>query len=343
MVIHNPVLDRFKVPDSNVFFMTRFRETRFHREISETVRYQLESYGLEFLRADDTNWSAPTLWDRVRSCIDASRSGIAVFETMDETDINPNVSLEVGAMMALDRPCLLLKEKNLGALPSDLCGHLYKEFDSTDITQTIGTRVRDWLQETGARKRAGEDLIVFVSIGGTCRCAISKAVTLSLLERRKEAAHIRVESRAIRRPEYATAMKSGRLAVEKILGRDLLAGHRPRDAGVAFLHEADLILATDGYVLDEIRNIHLDHRGSAAGQAAIQREIAAKLFLVTEFFGASGDISDPYPDDEDEESAQRYEKCVRDLLHLIEPNADRILTYLQDRHVALHCRQPAEE
>jgi protein-tyrosine-phosphatase len=335
VLTHNPVLDRLKVPDSNVFFMTRFRATDYHQEISETVQYHLESYGLEFIRADDTNWAAATLWDRVRFCIEASRSGIAVFETFDETDINPNVSLELGYMMALGRPCLLLKEKRLKALPSDLCGHLYKEFDSRDISRTIGNRTREWLQEIGVRKRSGERLIVFVSIGGTCRCAIAMAITRLLLEPRKEAAHVRVESRAIQRPDHDSAMKSGRLAVETVLGRDLLVDHRPRNAGAAFLQEADLILAMDTYVLDEIRNIHLEHRGPATDQSAIQREIAAKLFLVTEFFGSSGSVSDPYPDEEDPASVRKYEECVRNLRRLIEPNTDRLLTYLRDRRAAV--------
>lgn len=342
MLARNPILDRLKVPDSNVFLMTRFRASDYHEEISRSVRYQLDSYGLELVRADDPNWSAATLWERVQLCIEASRAGIAVFETMDETDINPNVSLELGYMMALERPCLLLKEKRLNALPADLCGHLYKEFDARDINQTIGQRMREWLREIGFRKRAGEAMIVFVSIGGTCRCAIAKAVTQWLLEKRKSAAHIRLESRAVQRPDYSTAMKSGRLAVESILGRDLLAGHRPRNAGVAFLYEADLILAMDSYVLDEIRNIHLEFEGGADERASVHREIASKSFLLKEFCGSTGNIADPFPDDEDDDSLLRYERCVRDLLALIEPNTDQLISYLKDRRGALRSDSSAE-
>lgn len=338
MPAHNPILDRLKVSDSNVFFMARFRATEYHQEISDAVEHLLESYGLEFVRADDPNWATETLWDRVRFCIEASRSGIAVFETIDETDINPNVSLELGYMMALGRPCLLLKEKRLKALPSDLCGHLYKEFDSRDISRSVGIRVQEWLQEIGFRKRAGEKLIVFVSIGGTCRCAIAKAVTRRILEQRKEAAHIRIESRSIQRPDRASATKSGRLAVKSVLGEDLLADHRPRNAGVAFLCEADLILAMDTYVLDEIRNTHLECRGTADDQSAVQREIAAKSFLVTEFLGSKGNITDPYPDHEDPDSLQNYQKCVRDLQYLIEPNIDRFFAYFHDRRSSVHGR-----
>ena len=37
MMSRNPVLKRFKVPESNVFFMTRFRPTEYHADISEAV------------------------------------------------------------------------------------------------------------------------------------------------------------------------------------------------------------------------------------------------------------------------------------------------------------------
>jgi len=197
----NPVIERFMVPESNVFLMTRFRETECHHEISRAVSDAVKAFGLHFVRADDLNWSALTLWDRVRSCLDACRMGVAVFETIDEDDFNPNVSLELGYMLAQDRRCLLLKEKRLKRLPTDLCGHLYKEFDSRNISATILGHMADWFQEQGVRKRDDEKLITFVSTGGTCRCAIAKAILGHLLGKTKPqfryriAGHVGTESR----------------------------------------------------------------------------------------------------------------------------------------------------
>lgn len=56
--------------------------------------------------------------------------GVAVFEQLVEPDFNPNVSLEVGYMLAQKKKLLLLKERSLPRLSSDLVGHLYKEFDA---------------------------------------------------------------------------------------------------------------------------------------------------------------------------------------------------------------------
>jgi protein-tyrosine-phosphatase len=323
----NPVLKRFKVPESNLFLMTRFRETQYHKEISQAIGSSVGAFGLEFVRADDANWSALTLWDRVHFCIDACRFGVAVFETIDEDNFNPNVSFELGWMLALDRKCLLLKEKSLRSLPSDLCGHMYKEFDSRDITSTVSGQLADWMKEVGVRKRDGEKLVVFVSEGGTCRCAMAKAITESLLRRGKQKQPIRVESRAIN-PILSAATQAAMTTIKQITGSDLLREHHPRRAGVAFLFEADLILAMDRDVLGEIVAAYRAYPGTNADRAAIRDCIRRKSFLVNEFFGDTGDVKDPFPDDGDEASLLKYGSCGKHLHGLISGRLDAITTFL---------------
>src|SRR5215469_6768393 len=114
----NPVLklSPFKVRESNVFFMTRFRATQHHAAISEAVEEAVRAFGLEFLRADNPNLHETVLWNKVRFCMEASHFGIALFESIDERDLNPNVSLELGYMMGQGRDYMLLKERRLKAL-----------------------------------------------------------------------------------------------------------------------------------------------------------------------------------------------------------------------------------
>lgn len=313
----NPALSQYKVRESNVFFMTRFRDTEYHEEISRSVREAIRAFGLEFLRADDRNFTAPTLWDMVQACMDAASLGIAVFESIDEADFNPNVSLELGYMMALQRQCLLLKERKLKSLPTDLCGHLYKEFDSRSIAPTILGRIADWLKEIGVRKRDDERLVVFVSTGGTCRCAMAKAVTRYLLEKTKEGNRIRVESRAAVAPSHAGATEAAQIAVRDKLGVDLLGNHRPRRAGVAFLYEADLILATDQRQLERVRSAFEAYPGSPSEKETVRIEIARKSHLITEFFGGTGDIDDPWPDDGTPAAHGRYKQSMDSIYDLI--------------------------
>ena len=62
---------------------------------------------------------------------------------------NPNVSIEVGYMLSRNKPVLLLKEKNLGRLPTDMVGALYHDFDMDDSGKTIRTEVQKWAKSKG--------------------------------------------------------------------------------------------------------------------------------------------------------------------------------------------------
>jgi nucleoside 2-deoxyribosyltransferase len=73
--------------------------------------------------------------------------GIAVFERLEEESFNPNVSLEVGYMLALGKPVLILKYKTLKKIQTDLIGRLYKEFDPQNPKETIPEKVLRWLKD----------------------------------------------------------------------------------------------------------------------------------------------------------------------------------------------------
>jgi protein-tyrosine-phosphatase len=330
----NPVLAQFKVPEWNVFLMTRFQETLYHSEMSTAVAKAVRAFGLEFVRADDPNWLALSIWQRVQFCLEACHLGIALFESVDQPDFNPNVLFELGYLLGLGRNCLLLKEKRLRQLPTDLGGHVYKEFDSRDIERTILGQVADWLKELGVRKRDGERLIVFVSGGGTCRCAMAKAITRELLENRKDALGLRVESRAasLSGPSLSTATNAARKVVQRRFDKDLLGDHHPMRAGPAFLFEADLILATDRDALSRVENLASDYPGTPENQALVRDELRRKSHLLTEFFEGTGDIEDPWPHRNDP-SLQKYEECADHLFDLISRGIEKLIQVAAGGHL----------
>jgi len=328
----NPVLKLpgFRVPESNVFLMTRFRETPQHKDISDAVEEAVEAFGLKFLRADNDNLRDFLLWDKVQHCMEASHFGVAIFEGIDETDLNPNVSLELGYMMALKRECMLLKEQRLKELPADLCGHLYKKFDSYNIRPTVFGQIADWLKPIGVRKRGGEKLVVFVSYGGQDRCAIAKAITNHLLIENKSILNVRIESRGAESPSEPTAAQTAIDLVQKKLGRDWLGDHRPRRAGVAFLFEANLILATDREVLSKLLTSSLRYPGTDEDRRLVREEIGRKSHLLSKFFGGpEEDLEDPYPDHGDAKSRQEYQKCVDDLYQRISRGFSALTEFLE--------------
>lgn len=76
----------------------------------------------------------------------ACKYGIAISEDLDQREFNPNVTLELGYMLGLRKRCLLLREKRLPKMPSDVVGHLYKPWDAFDAQTTVSRQVERWLQ-----------------------------------------------------------------------------------------------------------------------------------------------------------------------------------------------------
>lgn len=306
----NPVLADFPNPYSNVFLMMRFRTTKQHQNINDTISAILKEYSLNLIRADSKQYY-DELWTNVKSCMDASSYGIAVFEQIDERDINPNVSLELGYMLGRGRRCLLLKEKRMPILQSDLCGHLYRQFDSYYIEDTVRSEVYKWLKDLGIAKRADERMIAYISLGGTCRCAMAKVITQKLLQQTPPGYKIRVESIAHGQPSASGASYGARRAIQELFGEDLLADHRTKMQSRTIIEEADLILVMDHALLKGLP--------------------PEKTYVLKPYFGLTGDVIDPWPDNKDEESAKRYAKCATELQKILENSISKIIDYLRPR------------
>lgn len=258
--------------------------------------------------------------------MEACHFGIAVFEKIKKPDINPNVSLELGYMIARNRECLVLKEKSLRHLGTDLRGQTYREFDSSKIKFTVLGEVADWLREVGVRKEDHDHkVIVFVSYGGQDRCAIAKAITDHLLLQNKWTLNTRVDSRAAFSPSGPAAAEVAIELVQERLKKDWLSGHRPRRAGIAHLFEANLILALDKTVLNRILELFKDYPGRDRDKQVVKEEIREKSRLFSDFFGGTKeDIEDPYL-----ESKAHYERCFDVLNDRISKNFAALAEFLE--------------
>lgn len=309
----SPVLFDYPSPGSNVFLMMRFRDTKQHREILAAMRDRLKFYGLHGLRADDKTYSE-SLWPNVKSYMDACDFGIAVFEQIEDDDFNPNVSLEVGYMMAAKKPVLLLKERHLKTLPADILGHLYKSFDSYDISSTIQPRIHDWLCDVGIARSPTERIVLFVSYGGTCRCAMAKVALEQVLKGRQLPYRLRAVSVAHKYGGTNEASRGARRAVYDTYGSDLLECHRVTRRNPGLLTDADLILVMENSLREDLP--------------------VEKTFVFNPFLGRDGDVTNPWPDDEDEAARRRYTECMKEIRKAIEEGTDRILSYLEKQPAA---------
>lgn len=131
-------------PAKNVFIMMRFLDSERMRSISNAIKGALAERGLHGVRADDRAYTED-LWTNIETYMLGSTYGIAVFEDMEQRDFNPNVSLELGFMIARRRRCLILKEQRLPNLPADVVHRLYKPFDQFQISESIHAQVLQWV------------------------------------------------------------------------------------------------------------------------------------------------------------------------------------------------------
>jgi protein-tyrosine-phosphatase len=303
---YNPVLLDYPNSASNALLMMSFSNRPQQRKIRDTLRQTLSRYGKHVLRADEKAY-AGSLWDNVKFYLDACELGIAVFDQLVTSDFNPNVSLELGYMLARQRKVLLLKERSLPPFPSDILGQLYKEFDIRNVKDSVSGGVLSWLQDIGIAKSPAEKLVVFVSYGGTCRCAMSKVVAQRAFSGRNLPFPIRFVSMAAVYGDSVSASDGARRAVTDTFGSDLLESHRVMRRNQGTIDDADLILVMS--------------KKLAKGLPA------KKTRLITEFFGSKGDVKNPWPDSV-KGANKKYAACLNQLRKLIEPNGDVLLRAL---------------
>ena len=290
--------------DRNVFVMMPF-STPASEAIFESVEQELDDHGLIALRADRRAFS-PVLWWNVVTYMLGSSYGIVIYEPCS-IPFNPNVSIEAGFMLALDRPVLFLVNEELRGLPVDFSGHIFKTYksDQGNLSGSTGGAVRDWIEhDLSFYDYGNKKLVLFVSLGGTCRCVLAKAILADLIDRKKVPG-LAVEAAAVADPHHATISPSALKAIQETGRERWIEKHRPRKLCPYLQDRADLIIA--------LTDTTLARRADPLNKVVTDREL----------FGAA--VPNPYPDKEDAASLKRY-RDVRDQLdQLLNEHFDVIL------------------
>ena len=155
MAVHPPIeisnsLARFRAdypdPTKVGFVIMQFGTTKAHERILSAIRDTLAAKNLVAVRADDTQYH-DDLFYNILTYIHGSSFAVSVFERLETEQFNPNVSLEVGYMLALGKPVCLIKDRTLKVLPTDIVGRLYKSFDPQDPVTTIEPELTAWLRD----------------------------------------------------------------------------------------------------------------------------------------------------------------------------------------------------
>ncbi len=142
----NSLLNDHPDYDKNVFIMMRFEDSDQHDDIFNTINDTISNYGMRALRADMKQYNE-SLLENVLVYILSCKYGIAVFEEINQREFNPNVALELGFMMSMNKRCMLLKDSRMPKMPTDVIGRLYKEFDSYNIDTSVHHCTSSWLRD----------------------------------------------------------------------------------------------------------------------------------------------------------------------------------------------------
>jgi len=130
------------------FIIMQFGNTKPHSELVELIKKEFSKHNITALRADDKEYM-DDLFSNIKTYMYGCDFGVAIFERISEDNFNPNVSLEVGYMMGMEKQVLLLKDKTLNSLHTDLAGKLYKPFDIFDIEASLAPQISKWLSDKG--------------------------------------------------------------------------------------------------------------------------------------------------------------------------------------------------
>ena len=82
-----------------------------HDNVARAIKSELEKHEIIGLRTDDRQYHED-LFPNIQTYMHGCGLGVAVFEQVEQKVFDPNVALEVGYMLALNKRICLLKEKN---------------------------------------------------------------------------------------------------------------------------------------------------------------------------------------------------------------------------------------
>ncbi|ADU12426.1 hypothetical protein Astex_0741 [Asticcacaulis excentricus CB 48] len=128
------------------FIIMKFGAPQAYSESAQVVKDVLSAHGIAAMRADDKQYM-DDLFLNIKTYMHSCDFAVAIWDRIETDEFNPNVSLEVGYMMALGKDVLLLKDQTLKALPTDIIGRLYKPFDTRSPGTTAPEHIIKWLRD----------------------------------------------------------------------------------------------------------------------------------------------------------------------------------------------------
>lgn len=134
---------------TTAFIMTSFQEQ--HLKTAKAIIEILKKHGITGCLASEGEGGkySDELWPNIEVYMHGCDFGIGIYADdkllkggksgadMDKARINPNMSQEVGYMLALQKPVCVLKHYKLKDVPADLSGRIYVQYKRTDLEEKL--------------------------------------------------------------------------------------------------------------------------------------------------------------------------------------------------------------
>lgn len=130
--------------EKTAFIISSFSEN--HNSILTKIKNVLKNKKITGLLSRDKEY-VTTLWDNVQIYMHGCDFGIVVLSNIDiDKPVNQNVLLEMGYMLGVKKPVLVLKEKQLQKVFTDVQGEYWHEFDAYNL-DSIKTIIEKFIKD----------------------------------------------------------------------------------------------------------------------------------------------------------------------------------------------------
>ena len=233
----------------------------------------------------------------------------------DITTLNPNVMYELGLAHGMEKDVIILAQ-DADAIPFDINQHrclIYE--DNSDGYEKLQEKLPLYLKEKlgattdnfGQPVRDNAKLVLFVSYGGTCRCAMANVIMRHYLAgRRISPTIVPMSAGLVNQSRPFMSVDAQKVLTQQLKQFDsgrAPSCHRTIYADRNLLERANIILPMDKELLDRVPE---------------RFQQKTKLFSAA-FGGGSRDVGNPF-----KKGMAAYQRCFRQIEPLIEANLEQV-------------------
>ena len=236
--------------DRTAFLIMSFNEKPIYKEITRELKKICESNRIILLRADDKEYHHD-LFLNLQTYMHGCGIGFAVLDRIKSDDVNPNVSFEIGYMMSMFKPVLLLVDESIDGLQADLTGKLYKKFDSYNLS-SLKEPTEKWLKDYGLCFSCYE-------------CAVTLDLKLEALVANRETLDNSIEDILIHAPNHRPIIKGLKNSIDGLGSVIVFEGEIEFFKQISKMHNAKRLKLSTGINVLEVASLSENQKWGESG------------------------------------------------------------------------------